>query len=152
MNRTGHYTSGAFVITPDKPRKALLVHHRKLGVWLQPGGHQHPNENPYEAAIREVKEETGLDVSASLPAPQRMDDHVHQLPIPDYLLQELIPAHGDEPEHYHLDQLYVIYIPEQQAMHQALESLDIGWFTLDQLDSLTLYDNSRMILKQELSK
>ena len=44
-------------------KKFLLVHHKKLGVWVQPGGHVELNESPEEAAIREVYEETGINVN-----------------------------------------------------------------------------------------
>jgi 8-oxo-dGTP pyrophosphatase MutT (NUDIX family) len=43
-------------------KKLLLVHHTKLDLWLPPGGHIEPNETPDDAARREVKEETGLDI------------------------------------------------------------------------------------------
>jgi 8-oxo-dGTP diphosphatase len=42
--------------------RLLLVHHAKLGRWLPPGGHIERDETPDEAVLREVREETGLDV------------------------------------------------------------------------------------------
>lgn len=145
-----HYTAGAFILTDTQPTKVLLVNHRKLGKWLQPGGHQEEGENPLEAAIREVQEETGLDIAPYLETPRSLDDHVFQLPLPTYLLEEKIPAHGDQPEHYHLDQLYVVRIPEQAVSHNQRESSDIQWFTHEQLEDLPLYDNTRILLQQEM--
>ena len=56
----GHLTGSAFVLTADGTR-VLLLHHRKLDRWLQPGGHADPGERSGEAvALREVREETGL--------------------------------------------------------------------------------------------
>ena len=55
-----HFTASAIVINNE--RKVLLVYHKKLNVWLYPGGHIEPYETPDETVIREVKEETGLDV------------------------------------------------------------------------------------------
>jgi len=54
-----NFTVATFVVTEQK---VLLLYHRKLRKWLPPGGHIEPNELPDEAAVREVKEETGIDV------------------------------------------------------------------------------------------
>ncbi|MCA9772977.1 MAG: NUDIX domain-containing protein, partial [Myxococcales bacterium] len=55
----GHVTGSAWVTTPDR-RRALLVHHRKLGRWLQPGGHADGESLIEQVALREAREETGL--------------------------------------------------------------------------------------------
>lgn len=55
-----HFTATAFVI--DSHRRALLLWHKRLKRWMPPGGHIDPNETPEDAAARECKEETGLDV------------------------------------------------------------------------------------------
>ena len=54
-----HFTSSALIVHNEK---VLLVYHKKLDVWLYPGGHVEENENPDETLVREVKEETGLEV------------------------------------------------------------------------------------------
>jgi 8-oxo-dGTP pyrophosphatase MutT (NUDIX family) len=54
-----HVTGSAIVLGP---RGILLHRHKRLGLWLQPGGHLEPGESPWDAAIREAREETGLDV------------------------------------------------------------------------------------------
>ena len=54
------YCASIFVI--DENNKLLLMYNKKLDMWLQPGGHIDGNELPHETAIRECKEETGLDV------------------------------------------------------------------------------------------
>ncbi len=81
-----HYTSTAVLVTDTKPRKVLLGLHQKLQMWLPAGGYQEENENPFEALIRETKEETGFDVTPYLPKSQQLDERVHSLPVPDYLL------------------------------------------------------------------
>src|SRR3989344_1630221 len=53
------FTASAFIVHGDK---VVLHKHKKLGMWLQPGGHIELHEDPVEAVLREAKEETGLDV------------------------------------------------------------------------------------------
>lgn len=56
------YTIGAFAIILDEQDRALLCHRRDYDLWNLPGGGVEANEAPWECVIREVKEETGLDV------------------------------------------------------------------------------------------
>jgi len=58
-----HFTASCWITSTGKPKKILLIHHKKLGRWLQPGGHIEKFENPVVAAIREVREETGLEIA-----------------------------------------------------------------------------------------
>ena len=95
--REGHLTGSAFVVAGDGTR-VLLLHHRKLDRWLQPGGHADPGETSGEAvALREVREETGLAAVHLHPAaPRPLDVDVHE-----------IPARPGEPAHAHLDLRYL---------------------------------------------
>lgn len=142
--------ASAVIISNGNPKKALLVHHKKFNVWLQPGGHAEWNENPVEAAIRETKEETGLDISFLADKIQKIEE-VYVLPIPDYYFEETIPAHGVQPAHIHLDHLYVVEVPEQKVVKQDEESHDIGWFTLEETENLDIFENTRMILRKVLA-
>ncbi len=60
MTETRHFTASAIVF--DATGRVLLIHHVEAGVWLYPGGHIDPNEDPAQAAVREVNEETGVEV------------------------------------------------------------------------------------------
>jgi 8-oxo-dGTP pyrophosphatase MutT (NUDIX family) len=59
MSRRYCLVATAYVVRGDK---TLLLKHRKLGMWLPPGGHVEPGETPDEAVRREVREETGLEI------------------------------------------------------------------------------------------
>lgn len=85
----GHVTASSFVVHPTEASVAL-IHHAKLGAWLQPGGHLEPSDATHEmAARREVKEETGLEVLESLGV---IDLDIHTF-----------PERGGRPEHLHFD-------------------------------------------------
>jgi len=85
----GHFTASGFVASPNGT-DVLLIHHQKIGKWLQPGGHIEPDDLSLEHAIRrEVEEETGLVAMESLGL---LDIDIHQF-----------PARGDDPAHLHFD-------------------------------------------------
>lgn len=146
-----HYTSTVFLITEDPPRRVLLLHHKKFGMWMPPGGHQENEENAYEAAIREVKEETGVDISEYLPPPQPLDDRVVSLPLPRHVLEERIDARSDQPEHYHLDFVYLVSVPHQKVNHQEAESHSIGWFTEHEIKELPIFNNVAVLIDEILN-
>ena len=90
----GHVTASAIVLSPDRIR-ILLVRHRKLGRWLQPGGHLEPSDvTILGAAEREVLEETGVPVRHD-PTPTIIGIDVHTIPATDV-----------EPAHRHFDLVF----------------------------------------------
>ena len=54
------HVTGSAIVTGS--RGVVLLRHKRLGLWLQPGGHVDPGETPWQAALREAQEETGLEV------------------------------------------------------------------------------------------
>ena len=96
-NKEKHFTASALIV---HNKKVLLVNHLKLGVWLYPGGHVEKDENPDQTLIREVKEETGLDVEIISQKDDCFSDiaaDVCSLHIPYAVLCELVG------NHYHND-------------------------------------------------
>lgn len=146
-----HYTASAIILSTGNPTKVLLLHHAKLDKWIQPGGHQEPNENAYEGAIREALEETGINIADYLPAPVRLDEYSEQLPVPDLILEEHIDAHGTEPEHIHLDMMYIVRIPEQPVQVEAGKAHDLRWFTIEEVERLKTFEELRMTLRREMA-
>ena len=118
---TAHFTGSAMVVDAAGER-VCLVHHRKLGRWLQPGGHAEPGDGGrIEAtALREAREETALEVAPYPGAPLPLDVDVHP-----------IPARGDVPAHLHLD-VRVLVVASGEPAHDAAESHGARWFALDE--------------------
>ena len=144
------YTASVLIVTKELPKRILLVHHKKYNLWIQPGGHIEQFENPIEAAIREGKEETGIDISFLLAKITPIDELASFLPIPDFFLEEKIGAYNDEPEHIHLDLLYKLEIPFQEVKKADEEAHDIGWFTLNEAMTLPMYENTKAIIQKIL--
>ena len=86
-----HFTASVWIVSKGQPKKALLLHHRKFDKWMQPGGHIEKFENPVEAAIREVKEETGVDINFLADEINKLDEVGSLLPVPEYLQEQVIP-------------------------------------------------------------
>lgn len=134
-----HFTASAFVI--DSQKRVLLLWHKKSQKWMPPGGHIDENELPEDAAVRECKEETGIDVEivnetqddlfAANPAEGRI------LRRPVFFLLETIearPAHN-EPAHEHMDFVYLAKpIDETQTLTLAEhEGEELRWFTKEEV-------------------
>jgi 8-oxo-dGTP pyrophosphatase MutT (NUDIX family) len=114
----GHLTGSAITVSADGAR-VLLLHHRKLGRWLQPGGHGDPGEaTGEEVALREAFEETGIEgLVLDAAAPRPLDLDVHD-----------IPARAGESAHEHLDLRYLVRAPQAARVSPALAELhEIRW-------------------------
>ncbi len=116
----GHLTASAVVVCPERRRAALILH-RKLGLWLQPGGHFEPGEvDPLAAARREAQEEIGVDSAPFGAGPLLLDVDVHP-----------IPARRDEPAHLHFDLRFLLVARSSAA--SAGDGADaFQWVTPDQ--------------------
>ncbi|MET9961256.1 NUDIX hydrolase [Streptomyces sp. NPDC006326] len=117
----GHITGSALVVDPERGR-VLLTLHRKLGMWLQMGGHCEPGDPTLaSAALREAVEESGIGSGLSLlpGGPVRLDRH----PIP-------------EPCNWHLDVQYAALAPAGALAEISEESLDLRWFPYEEVASV----------------
>jgi len=100
-----HFTVTGFVVDG---RRTLLHWHPKIGIWLPPGGHIEPDEDPVEAALREVREETGISGEVVAHEPPLAFQNVTQLPNPLRIIIADVPAAPDEPAHQHIDLCYAV--------------------------------------------
>jgi 8-oxo-dGTP pyrophosphatase MutT (NUDIX family) len=117
--REGHITGSAWILSADH-RQALLTHHRKLGRWLQLGGHSDGDPDPRQVALREAREESGLAGFRFLPEAED--------PLPLDLDVHPIPAHDGEPPHLHLDVRFLLVAEAGQELRVSEESKELRWF------------------------
>jgi 8-oxo-dGTP pyrophosphatase MutT (NUDIX family) len=126
--------------------KIALLRHKKFGLWMVPGGHVDFGENPAEAAVREVREETGLAIELRLlraPWHEGPCHEVRPIPLPEAIVEEDIPLHGETEAHVHLDCLYFAVAEETEFRVGPGESAHIGWFGAEQLSSLEMFESTR---------
>jgi 8-oxo-dGTP pyrophosphatase MutT (NUDIX family) len=109
----GHFTGSAWLVSADGER-VLLMHHRKLGMWLQPGGHADGDTDLARVALREAGEETGVTNLCVENAIFDLDRH-------------RIAARGSEPEHWHYDVRYVVRAGSDDRFTINEESHALAW-------------------------
>jgi 8-oxo-dGTP pyrophosphatase MutT (NUDIX family) len=120
-NREGHVTGSAWIVSADRGHY-LLTHHRKLGRWLQLGGHADGDPDPARVALREAREESGMADFELVHAGGELlplDVDVH-----------LIPATAREPAHLHHDVRYLLIAAPGQELVRSGESVDLRWFPI----------------------
>jgi 8-oxo-dGTP pyrophosphatase MutT (NUDIX family) len=109
----GHFTGSAWLVSADGAR-VLLMHHRKLGLWLQPGGHADGDHDLAGVALREAQEETGvIDL--------RVEGGIFDLD------RHCIPGRANEAEHWHYDVRYVVRAGSDERFMVNEESHALAW-------------------------
>ncbi len=109
----GHFTASCWLVSRNGAR-VLLTHHRKLGLWLQLGGHADGERDLAAAALREAEEESGLPGLHIEPEIFDLDRH-------------WIPEHKGVPAHWHYDVRFVVRAGWEEAYCVSAESLDLAW-------------------------
>lgn len=121
-----HFTSTGIVAI----RGASLVHwHEKVQAWLAPGGHIESNEDPVQATLREVKEETGLDVRVIPTAALPYISNLEQITPPYTVMVEDV-FDQEFGAHQHIDFIYFTTPVDFSARNGALPEVPEGWHWL----------------------
>ncbi len=115
----GHFTASVWLVSADGGR-VLLTHHRKLGMWLQLGGHADGERDLKIAALKEAEEESGLTDLCVEPEIFDLDRH-------------RIPEHKGVPEHWHYDVRYVVRAGVNEHYIVSDESHDLAWRDIAEL-------------------
>lgn len=117
----GHFTASGFVASPDG-REVLLLHHEKIGKWLQPGGHIEPDDESIEGAMRrEIEEETGL---AELESLGLIDIDIHEF-----------PARRADPAHLHFD-IRFGFVASSVKITTGDGALDVRWIPFNEVPDI----------------
>ncbi len=135
-----HFCVSVYVYDKNSS-KFLLVKHKKLGKWVQPGGHIEPDENQEEAAVREVFEETGLTVRLIGDRKPRESDFILPLAIQKNIVKD---------DHIHIDFVYVAKVVGDTKLVQNVEETDdISWFTVEEIskDTFETFDDVKEWVK-----
>jgi 8-oxo-dGTP pyrophosphatase MutT (NUDIX family) len=132
---SGHLTGSAWIVSPDRTR-TLLTHHRKLGKWLQLGGHADGDPDLAAVALREAQEESGL-IRLRLVSPEIFDLDRHG-----------IPERKTEPAHWHYDLRFMIEADPAEPLVVTNESKDLSWVDLADVARLNPEESmARMVRK-----
>ena len=117
-NYNGHFTGSAWIISPDKSN-ILMTHHKKLGKWIQLGGHADGESDLLKVALREATEESGIQQFKVL-SEEIFDLDIHG-----------IPQNNSELGHLHYDVRFLIEAdPTGEAVIISDESHDVTWIPL----------------------
>ncbi len=141
------FTTSVYVL---ENAKVLLIFHPKLKKWLPPGGHVEEGETPPEAAVREVLEETGYEVSLT------SDEHLwinrwnaKSFKRPYMCLLEEIPEHKGVPAHQHID---FIYLSRPIGEPISPPGHEMRWFSWEEIDALPgdveIFEETKETLKK----
>ena len=120
----GHLTGSAWVVNNTRTM-ALLLHHRKLNRWMQPGGHADGDLDLLAVALREAREESGLTSIAPVSG-EVFDVDIHE-----------IPPFKDIPAHYHFDVRFLLVADDSEAPYRNPESNEVKWIELSEIRRYT---------------
>jgi len=140
---TRDFVSTVYIV---KDSKILLVFHKRLNMWLPPGGHIDDNELPCDAAKREVLEETGFEVDL-IGKEELLGKGVKMLVHPKVLQLEDI-----EEGHQHINLVYYGIINGGTLKINEEEHSDIKWFSMDELENDHVPENVKIYGKKSIEE
>ena len=137
-----HFTVAVFVVWE---RKVLLHRHRKLGMWLPPGGHIERDELPDDAAVREVFEETGLRVTLVGERREDVSDPVQLYRPAGVQLENIGPGHQ------HIDLIYFAKPKGPTGIEKDFDEDKLGWYDPEDWDEMSVNAEVKGWRKRALS-
>ncbi len=135
---TGHVTASAWLLSNDL-QQALLMHHAKLNIWCQLGGHCDGDSNVLNVAIKEAQEESGIS---------------HIIPINSEIFDldiHSIPETKNTPVHYHYDVRFLLKVASNETASGNNESKALRWFTAH-TDTLPTAEESVLRMQRKWHK
>jgi len=136
-NSKGHLTASAWIINYNRD-KVLLHYHNSLDKWIQLGGHLEKEELIQEAALREAREESGLN-SLSIMEQKIFDLDVHK-----------IPASDEQAEHFHYDLRILMEANSEEELEKSSESKSLKWIDLNKVDNYVREESVLRMLRKIL--
>jgi 8-oxo-dGTP pyrophosphatase MutT (NUDIX family) len=124
-----HFTVAVFVV---RDGKVLLHWHRKLGTWLPPGGHIERDELPDEAAVREVLEETGVEVELMGERREDVENPVQLHRPAGVQLEDIGPGHQ------HIDLIYFARPKGSTNIRDEFSTDRVGWYAPEDWDGMAV--------------
>lgn len=112
----GHFTASAFLLNKDGSH-ALLMHHAKLNIWVQPGGHADGDSDLCAVSVKEAQEESGIESIVPVSF-EIFDIDIHR-----------IPARGFEPAHDHYDVRFLLQVTSDESLVPNRESKELRWIS-----------------------
>lgn len=135
----GHISGSAWVVNSARTH-VLMLHHRKLDWWLQPGGHADGNPDLRQVALKETSEETGIDLTQI----RLLDQNVFDVDI-----HTIYPSAHDH-RHVHYDIRFLVEIDDRLPLPGNNESHQVAWIPLWQVSHFNnLASLHRMIRKTQ---
>jgi 8-oxo-dGTP pyrophosphatase MutT (NUDIX family) len=125
------FTISAIIVHPNKD-KILFCYHPRYSYWLFPGGHIELDETPDEALLREVKEETGLDVTVLAEKPTASKDANNEIPL---YQPRFVSVHEAEAPHRHVALMYVCLAKSGDAVRSDEHDL-LEWKNKEEIEKL----------------
>lgn len=145
-----HFTATAYIIAKKKGEASVLLHHhKKLGLWLGIGGHIEKDENPLEAVLREVEEETQLPIEVIISDQNRLitTGTVNEMVLPEAILEEKIPKYGQVSAHCHIDCIYFAITRNPEKIQMKEHYI---WATEKKMNSLNVPKEVLILAKKAL--
>lgn len=138
----GHVTGSAWLVDPASER-VLLTHHRKLGIWVQLGGHADGESDVPLVALNEAREESGLEVD--LISAELFDLDIHVIPRRERSDGRV------EAEHLHYDARFALRA-RSSAFAVSEESLDLAWVPVKDVGGLDVDSSVRRMAAKWLGR